>query len=193
MFVTMVLLFLDSGLWIHQLSDGESLLVDSVVQSGLHHPWLQHQQHAKVWVFYLFWMLDLPICVCFGLKQVKNPVFPPVPVEHSCFFYKLVFQEIIHQMNQNHLVDSNDQIGCVLCACCSWTNLRSAEKRGRHHLGQHLLRLPAAAETSLHELLFPPRGGRYQSIADSGIQVEKKGRRENRRKKPSCSHILSSF
>lgn len=48
MFVTVVFLFLDSGLWLHQLSDGESLLADSVVQSGLYHQRLQHQQHAKL-------------------------------------------------------------------------------------------------------------------------------------------------
>lgn len=48
LYVTMVLLFLDSGLWLHQLSDGESLLADSAVQSGLYHQRLQHQQHAEV-------------------------------------------------------------------------------------------------------------------------------------------------
>lgn len=48
MFLTVVVLFLDSGLWLHQLSDGEPLLVDPVVQSGLHHQRVQHQQHAKV-------------------------------------------------------------------------------------------------------------------------------------------------
>lgn len=90
-------------------------------------------------------------------------------------FYKLVFKEIIHQVNQNEPILTIRL--AVLHGRCSWTNLRSAEKWGRHHLGQHLLRLPAAAETSLHELLFPPRGGRYQSVADSGIQVRKISKR----------------
>lgn len=40
-------LFLDPGLWLHQLSDGEPLLVDPVAQSGLHHQGLQHQHQAK--------------------------------------------------------------------------------------------------------------------------------------------------
>uniref|UniRef100_A0A3B5M9M3 Piezo TM25-28 domain-containing protein n=1 Tax=Xiphophorus couchianus TaxID=32473 RepID=A0A3B5M9M3_9TELE len=43
--------------------------------------------------------------------------------------------------------------------------------QGRDNLGQHLLRLPAAAETSLHELLLPARGGRHQSVADPRLQV----------------------
>lgn len=34
-----------------------------------------------------------------------------------------------------------------------------------------MLCLPAAAEKSVHELLFPARGGRYKSLADPGIQV----------------------
>lgn len=39
-------LFLDSSLWLHQLFEGEPLLADSVVQSGLYHQRLQ-QQLAK--------------------------------------------------------------------------------------------------------------------------------------------------
>lgn len=50
--------------------------------------------------------------------------------------------------------------------------VRSSQQRGWHHLGQHLLRLPAAAETGLHELLLPPRGGGHQSVTDPRIQVQ---------------------
>lgn len=60
----------------------------------------------------------------------------------------------------------------VLYTCSSRTILRAAQKRGGHHLGQHLFRLPATAETSLHELLLPPRGGWYQSFTDPCIQVQ---------------------
>ena len=51
----------------------------------------------------------------------------------------------------------------------------AAQRRGRDHLGQHLLRLLAAAETGLHELLLPPRGGWYQSVTDPRIQVQSWG------------------
>ena len=34
-----------------------------------------------------------------------------------------------------------------------------------------MLCLPPATEKSVHELLFPARGGRYKSLEDPGIQV----------------------